>query len=229
MVDPGGRAPPPARPLNRFYALYARLLPLLYTRFAWAYDAVAWGVSAGRWAQWRRLGLGAAHGARILELGFGTGALLLEGTRRGRTMVGLDLSPAMQRIAARRLARAGLHGVPRVQADACAMPFGPAAFDAVLAAFPAPYILDPAAPAECARVLRPGGRLVIVGLWVTPRAAWLRRLLPLFYGAPDAALIGALEARLGVAGFALTRRDVPSAWADVGLIVALPLGGESEQ
>jgi ubiquinone/menaquinone biosynthesis C-methylase UbiE len=220
MVAPGSRF------AHLLHGVYAHLLPLLYNEFAWAYDGVAWGVSAGRWAQWRRIGLDATRGGRVLELGFGTGALLAEGARRGHAMTGLELSPAMQRIAARRLARAGPAGVPRVQGDACAMPFSPAAFDSVIAAFPAPYVLDPAALAECARVLRPGGRLVIVGLWVTPRAAWLRRLLPVFYGAPGADLFGAVEARLRAAGFALTRRDVPSAWADVGLIVALPLASD---
>jgi ubiquinone/menaquinone biosynthesis C-methylase UbiE len=216
-------SPPALRPATLLHALYARLLPLLYNKFAWAYDAVAWGVSAGRWAQWRRIGLDAARGGKILELGFGTGALLGEGTRRGRAMTGLELSPAMHRIAAGRLARAGLPGVPRVQADACSMPFAPVAFDAVLATFPAPYILDPATLAECARVLRPEGRLVIVGMWVRPRAAWLRRLLPLFYGTLDTAVFCAIEARLRAAGFALTRRDVRCGWADVGLIVASPV------
>jgi ubiquinone/menaquinone biosynthesis C-methylase UbiE len=100
------------------------------------------------------------------------------------------------------------------------MPFAPAAFDAVLAAFPAPYILDPATLAECARVLRPGGRLVIAGLWVTPRAAWLRRLLVVFYGTPGTELLRAVEERIQAAGFALALCDVPAAWADVGLIVA---------
>jgi hypothetical protein len=42
------------------------------------------------------------------------------------------------------------------------LPFSPASFDSVVAAFPAPYILAPETIYAIRRVLRPGGRLVVV-------------------------------------------------------------------
>lgn len=122
---------------------------------------MSWLVSLGRWPAWRRAGLDFVAGDHVLELGFGTGALLVEEVRRGLTVVGLDASPAMHRIAARRLAAAG-GSPPRVQGVAQALPFAGATFDSILCTFPAPFILDERTYAECARVLRPGGRLIIV-------------------------------------------------------------------
>jgi hypothetical protein len=42
------------------------------------------------------------------------------------------------------------------------LPFSPASFDSIVAAFPAPYILAPETIDAIRRVLRPGGRLVVV-------------------------------------------------------------------
>jgi SAM-dependent methyltransferase len=48
------------------------------------------------------------------------------------------------------------------QADVQALPFIDASFDSVVSTFPTDYIFDPAALGEIVRVLRPGGRLVVV-------------------------------------------------------------------
>ena len=152
----------------------------LYNELAWAYDPVAWLVSLGRWAQWRRLALAHLPG-RVLELGFGTGELLLEMRRRGIAAVGLELSPAMHRVTARKLRCRGL-SAPRVRADAQAMPFADASFDAVVATFPAEYILRPEVMAEARRVLRPGLPLVVAGLYVESDSPLLRLLAWLVSG-----------------------------------------------
>jgi SAM-dependent methyltransferase len=145
----------------------------LYNEFAWAYDLVSWLVSLGRWSGWRLSVLEQISGPRVLEIGFGTGELLSEMAVRGLKPVGLDLSPAMHRIAARKLSRRGLQ-VPQVRGVAQAMPFPDGVFDAIVCTFPAGYILDAATLHEAARVLSPpdtatgrgGGRLVIAGLIV---------------------------------------------------------------
>ncbi|MBC7225137.1 MAG: class I SAM-dependent methyltransferase, partial [Anaerolineae bacterium] len=131
-----------AHPLNWRLRLYLWATRLLYGPLAWAYDAVSWAVSLGRWASWRRRALDLVAGHRVLELGFGTGDLLAEMARRGFQGVGVEPSAAMQRTASRKLSRRGL-GVPRVRAVAQALPFRDGAFDAVVATFPSEYILDP--------------------------------------------------------------------------------------
>jgi len=148
--------------LARLYGWAARRL---YHECTWAYDAVSWLVSLGRWASWRAQALDYVTGGRVLEIGFGTGELLIELARRHRWAVGLEPSPAMHRIAERKLRRRGLE-VPRVQAVAQRMPFADGAFDAIVSTFPAGYILDPATLQEAARLLRPSGRFVVVGMVV---------------------------------------------------------------
>ncbi len=133
----------------------------LYGPFAWAYDAVAWVVSRGEWQRWGQAALPWTMGERVLELGCGPGHLLVELTAWGRRPVGLEASPAMLRLARRNLRRRRLP-VRLVQARAQTLPFAGEAFYAVVVTFPADFIGHPATLAEIARVLAPGGRLVLV-------------------------------------------------------------------
>lgn len=146
---------------SAYRALIRRLLHHFYREFAWTYDVVAWGVSAGLWRHWVLALLPEARG-RVLELGFGTGYLQAALSDRPG-VVGLDASPQMARLAARRVRRQGR--LPRLaRGIAQALPFAAASFDTVLATFPAEYIFDPATHAEIRRVLAPGGRLVLLPL-----------------------------------------------------------------
>jgi ubiquinone/menaquinone biosynthesis C-methylase UbiE len=144
-------------------------LELLYTRFAWAYDAVAWAVSFGRWRAWQQVGVDALPDGRVLELGHGPGHLLRQRLLSGQPAIGLDRSPQMGRIARRRLSKVALE--PQlVRADARRLPFVADAYAAILATFPTEYILDPLTLDECRRVLRPGCSLVVVaGVRINPR------------------------------------------------------------
>ncbi len=134
---------------------------LLYHELAWSYDAVAWLVSLGQWQTWGRAALPHLVGERVLELGHGPGRLLAALAEAGFHPVGLDLSPQMGRMARRRLRRNG-HATPLVRAPAQRLPFSSGAFDSVVATFPTDYIIDPVTLTQVARVLRPGGRLVVV-------------------------------------------------------------------
>lgn len=157
--------------IRRFGQGYLWLADRLYNEFAWAYDPVSWLVSRGRWSAWREAVLPFIDGPRVLEIGFGTGELLIRLAQQDFVVVGLDLSPAMQRVAARKLRRDGLE-VPRLRANAQRSPFIAGCFDTVVATFPAQYILEEETFAEVGRLLRPadkttgrpGGRFVIVGL-----------------------------------------------------------------
>lgn len=103
----------------------------------------------------------------LLDAGTGTGRMLeLLGPRIKRG-VGVDISPEMLAIARDKLERAGLHRCQVRLADVYRLPFAGASevqgFDVVLFHQVLHYLDDPqAAVAEAARVLRPGGRLLIV-------------------------------------------------------------------
>ena len=141
--------------------IYLLLYRLLYNELAWAYDAVSWAVSLGRWDSWRRAALPFICGNRILEVGFGTGDLLPVLADGQRRVIGIEPSAAMQRITRQKL-RERAEAVPRVQGTAQKLPFADKVFDTILCAFPASYILDPDTHQEFARCLRQGGRILIV-------------------------------------------------------------------
>lgn len=193
---------------TKWARLYGWLAERLYHELAWAYDLVSWLVSAGQWAAWRRAALAYLPPGRVLEVGFGTGALLIELAGSGRAVVGLDLSPEMHRQTARKLQRRGLQ-VARVRAPTQAMPFAAGTFDALLSTFPANYILDPATWREAARLLRPGGCLVITGLWLQVDWPWLAWLLRPIYGAAPP-LLAHFQAAASAAGLHLRLEEAGS-------------------
>ncbi|MBP6015509.1 MAG: class I SAM-dependent methyltransferase [Candidatus Promineofilum sp.] len=142
-------------------ALRQRAFHLLYHELAWAYDAVSYGVSLGRWQAWGEAALAFLPGPRVLELGHGPGYLLATLTEGAWWPVGVDLSGQMGRLAQQRLGRRGLP-VRLVRGRGQALPFAAGTFDGVVAAFPAPYLLQQDTIRAIWRVLRHGGRLVIV-------------------------------------------------------------------
>jgi ubiquinone/menaquinone biosynthesis C-methylase UbiE len=181
----------------------------LYRELAWAYEIVAWLVSLGQWDLWRRQVLDHISGGPVLEVGFGTGALLSAAAQQGIRIWGADPAWAMQRVTARRL-RGQQLSVPRVQSIAQALPFPSHTFGTVLSTFPADYIVDPTTLREIVRVLRkkqgeaPGGRLVVTGLGFRTDDRWLARFLGLVFGGSDSDNVD-LYARFATAhGFTAT-------------------------
>ncbi|MCS6881243.1 MAG: methyltransferase domain-containing protein [Oscillochloridaceae bacterium] len=211
-------------------ALYRRFIRRVfhhfYREFAWTFDAVAWAVSGGLWFGWVRAALPEVRG-RVLELGFGTGHLQLALAARP-DVAGIDASPQMARIAARRLRRHGR--APRlVRGYAQALPFPAARFDTVVATFPSEYILDPATHQEIDRVLAPGGRLVIVPSAELDPGVYARAIDVVYRLALLAPVYRHPRAEpppvpLRIAGMRLTRR-----WARVGPSQAMVLIGEREE
>lgn len=124
--------------------------------------------------------IGDVAGVRVLEVGCGDGALSVELARRGATVVGADASEQMI-AAARERARAAGVSATFVVGPAEALPFDSESFDVVVAQTILCFVED-GSPAfgEIARVLHPGGKLVIgeLGRWSTWAAerrirAWL--------------------------------------------------------
>jgi ubiquinone/menaquinone biosynthesis C-methylase UbiE len=134
---------------------------LLYHRFAWSYDIVSDLVSLGQWRSWQLAAMPYVLGSDILDLGHGPGHMLLNFAGQACHPVGIDVSPQMGRIARRRLLNDG-YSPNLVRGRGQSLPFAPESFDTVLATFPTPYIIAPETALAIHRVLRPGGRLVIV-------------------------------------------------------------------
>ncbi|MCA5893558.1 class I SAM-dependent methyltransferase [Isoptericola sp. NEAU-Y5] len=105
--------------------------------------------------------LGDVAGAAVLEVGAGAAQCSRWLATRGARVVASDVSGGMLAGGDRLDAAAGVV-VPRVQADARALPFADEAFDVVFTSFGAiPFVPDARrVHAEAARVLRPGGRWV---------------------------------------------------------------------
>lgn len=143
--------------------------------------------------------------AEVLELGSGGGfnaEVMLERFPGWRLMA-TDFDPEMVELCARRLARFG-DRVDVRQADAAKLPLPDASFDIVISIFVWHHVEDwPRATAECARVLRPGGRLVLLDFVAAHLPAIVARLFPPMsrYRMRD------VRAALREAGFARWRVD----------------------
>ncbi|PRX45584.1 demethylmenaquinone methyltransferase/2-methoxy-6-polyprenyl-1,4-benzoquinol methylase [Prauserella shujinwangii] len=108
-----------------------------------------------RWRTTTARVLDARAGETVLDLAAGTGVSTQEYARGGAYCVAADFSLGML--------RSGRHrGVPMVAADALRLPFADESFDAATITFGIRNFVDTkAALTEIARVVRPGGRLVI--------------------------------------------------------------------
>jgi len=138
-----------------------RVVEQAYARWAPIYDAVCGPI----FLQGRRAGARAARdvGGRILEIGIGTGLSFddYDGTTE---IVGIDISQPMVNKARRRLASERYPHVSSVVVmDAQNLAFPDASFDCAIAQFVITLVADPEQVlSECARVVRPGGEIILV-------------------------------------------------------------------
>ncbi len=167
----------------------------MFDRIAGVYDAMNGVMTAGLHHRWRARAADLARvgpGDRVLDVATGTGDLAVELRGRGADVVGLDFSAGM-------LERAR-HKDPAItwqEGDAQALPYADGEFAAATVGFGARNFGDlERGLAEMVRVVRPGGRVVVLEITTPTRpplstffALWFDRVVPLIgrvAGDPDA-------------------------------------------
>ena len=164
----------------------------MFDRIAGVYDLMNTAMTAGLHHRWRERAVERARlrpGMSALDVCCGTGDLALELARRvgpqGR-VVGCDFSEPMLELARRKADERGARADFQ-WADALDLPYGDGEFDAVTVGFGVRNLADlERGVAELARVLRPGGHLVILEITQPTRpplstffGLWFDRLVPL--------------------------------------------------
>jgi demethylmenaquinone methyltransferase/2-methoxy-6-polyprenyl-1,4-benzoquinol methylase len=198
----------------------------MFDRIAGVYDLMNTLMTAGLHHRWRARAVELAAvgtGARALDLATGTGDLALELARRigpGGEVVGCDFSEAMlARAQAKGEAASGagaaLAALSFERADALALPYPDDRFDAATVGFGVRNFADVGlALREMARVVRPGGRVVVLEITQPTRpplswffGVWFDRAVPAIgrlIGSPEAYsyLPGSVRRFLGPAALA---------------------------
>lgn len=124
---------------------------------------------------WRLLG--DVEGRTVLDAGCGTGYLSVKLARAGATVIGVDQSPEMIRIAAENIARAGVAARLHVGSASQLAALPDASIDRIVSNYVLMDLPDlEGAMAAFARVLRPGGHAVVVFLHpcFCPPGGWER-------------------------------------------------------
>lgn len=173
----------------------ARRVREMFGAIAGRYDLLNRLLSFGIDRRWRAQAVRAALGPRprrILDVATGTADLALSLKRAApqAEVIGLDFSEEMLALGRKKVARQGLE-LPLLQGDAQQLPFADASFDAVTVAYGLRNFSDRARGLrEMQRVLRPGGRLVVLefppppgGLFGRAFRYYFLRLTPVIAGA----------------------------------------------
>ena len=161
----------------------AAVVRSMFDRIAPRYERLNTVLTLGMDRGWRRAAIAAAEiapGDVVVDVACGTGDLSALAAAAGARVVGVDFAAGM-------LAHARRHGVPLVRADAAVLPLPTGGAQALTCGFALRnFVAIPPMLRESARVLAPGGRLVLLEV-AEPRGALLRwghrlyfhRLVPL--------------------------------------------------
>jgi demethylmenaquinone methyltransferase/2-methoxy-6-polyprenyl-1,4-benzoquinol methylase len=202
-----------------------RAVQAMFDRLAPSYERMNRIISLGQDRRWRHHAvdaLGLPLGSLVLDLACGTADLCRDLDGYGHRAVGLDLSAGM-------LARARTDA-PLVRGDAAALPLAGGSVDGIICGFALRNFVDLRTVfAECARVLRPGGRLAALDAAVPEHAlvragnaVWFRGAVP---------LIGRVLARDGEAYTYLPRSTayLPEPAALLDVLHAAGFGGSARR
>jgi demethylmenaquinone methyltransferase/2-methoxy-6-polyprenyl-1,4-benzoquinol methylase len=170
-------------------------------------------------------------GQNVLEIGFGRGHVLASLARtvgpKGKVF-GIDISEEMLRLAGTLLKAKGLADPVELRCgDAAKLPYADARMDAVFISFALELFDTPDIPvvlAECRRVLRPGGRIVVLSLSRTnPRGLatrifdWTHQHFP---GLLDCRAIHVRQA-VEDAGFRIAYASLQQMWIPVEIVLGI--------
>ena len=140
----------------------------MFDRIAARYDFLNRVLSFGTDIGWRKRALaraGIERGQAVLDIGAGTGDLSFAAASRGARVVAVDLSAGMLAVLARRATAGQLRLIQPLVGNAEALPLPDRSVDRIVTGFTVRNVGDLArAFAEFRRVLRPGGRAVILEL-----------------------------------------------------------------
>ncbi len=178
----------------------------LYSRLVRPYDLAVKVLPV--WRRWLSRALPHIQGPRVLEVSFGTGWLLTRYAADFETH-GVDLNERMLELARNNIRRAHVAAELRT-ADVTALPYPAGYFDTVVNTMSfSGYPDGRRAMAELHRVLRPGGRIVLIDVGYPPDGNWMGN-----------ALVGIWKRAGDVV------RDMPSLFASFGFDVhEQPIGG----
>ncbi|MFH1573136.1 MAG: methyltransferase domain-containing protein [Acidobacteriota bacterium] len=180
--------------------------------------------------------LDAKPGERMLEIGFGTGhclASMAAATGREGAVYGIDLSEGMLKMTRGTLRRNKMSGrVGLVCGDAARLPFRGAVLDGIFMSFTLELFDNPEIPevlAECRRVLRPGGRIAVVGMSKEGQGSrlvrayeWTHRRFPSLVDCRPVFVRRSLEA----AGFRILSSEMRKMWIPVEIVLAAQIGAD---
>jgi ArsR family transcriptional regulator len=132
---------------------------------------------------------------RLVDIGTGTGRMLALFGGEARHALGVDRSPEMLRLARVKLAEAGLAAAELRQGDMYSLPLPSGSADTVIIHQVLHYAQQPAAAvAEAARLLAPGGRLLVIDFAPHEREELRERDAHIRLGFADEAMVRYLEA-----------------------------------
>jgi demethylmenaquinone methyltransferase/2-methoxy-6-polyprenyl-1,4-benzoquinol methylase len=168
----------------------------MFDRIAGVYDLMNTAMTAGMHHRWRERAADLAElepGDRAVDVCCGTGDLAFEVARRvgpAGSVVGCDFSEPMLELARRKAEERGAGQVRFEWADATELPYPDRTFDAATVGFGARNLADlERGVDQLLRVLKPGGRLVILEITQPRRpplstfySLWFDRIVPLLGG-----------------------------------------------